>query len=591
MKPVRIFRGLASSEAHIWRFYAFMRPYVWQMGLFLSLVALSVVAESIRPYFLKQILDFAAKNDSSTVLWYFFLFGFSVIGANLISALANYLGDKVCFPFARTIRETVFQKMLDLDFAYHVNKSTGSIISAFKRGDNAVFDLYQNIHQELFRVLIYLLVSVYLLFILSPWMALSLLVLFGANVALIWWLVKINLRTRTEFNDAEDNVSAVITDSVINYETVKYFSAESKERQRLSSEFDIWMKKLWNFGNSFRLMDITIGTTSGVGMMFILWQALSKLNHGISLGDLVMVSGILTSFYYQFFNLFFRIRSIAKNMADLERYFNILGHSPQVKDPQKSRLPKKVAGNVSFEHVSFVYPKNPDRVLDDVSLSIKSGQQIAFVGRSGAGKTTLIKLLLRFYDPTEGSIKLDGVDIRDMSKSQLRSFMGVVPQEPIMFNNTLKYNLSYGKSNATQKEIESAAKQANILEFIESLPEKWDTHVGERGIKLSGGQKQRLAIARALLASPKVLIFDEATSSLDSESELKIQSALQQVSHTRTVIIVAHRFSTIRHADKIFVLSGGVLVETGKHDELMAKKGVYALLWSLQSQGKLLEVN
>jgi ATP-binding cassette subfamily B protein len=338
-------------------------------------------------------------------------------------------------------------------------------------------------------------------------------------------------------------------------------------------------------------MDISIGTVSGFGMLYILWLAINKLNHGFTLGDLVMVSGFITGFYYQFFNLFFRIRDIAKNITDLDKYFGILDNLTQVPDPLSPNILTKPVGNLTFKNVAFAYPGNSGRVIDDINLEIKAGEQVAFVGRSGAGKTTLLKLLLRFYDATSGLIEFDGVDIKKFTKSYLRSLMAVVPQEPIMFNNTIKFNLSYGKENASMLAIKKAAADANILDFIEKQPKKWRTIVGERGIKLSGGQKQRLAIARALLVDPKVLIFDEATSNLDSESERQIQKSLSLASKNRTVIIIAHRFSTIRNADKIVVLNNGTIAEIGKHRDLIKKGGLYKMLWTLQSKGKLISEN
>lgn len=572
-------------------FYQFLGKYKWRMLFFLSITSLTVFLETIRPYWLKGILDNAQANNFSAVFTFLLLFGLSTIGANLISALSYYFGDKIVIPFSREIRETVFQKVLELDFAYHVNKNTGSLISAFRRGDNAVFGIFQDIHQELFRVLISLIVTLVFLFCSSPPIAFSLLILFVVNIFLIWWLIKINLKYRTEFNKSEDEISGIITDSLINYETVKFFAAETKERRRLSLSFDIWSKKFWEFANSFRLMDISIGTVSGTGILFILWLAIKKLNHGFTLGDLVMVSGFITSFYYQFFNLFFRLRDIAKSITDMDKYFAILNNDTQVKDPVLPQTLKHPQGSLLFTNLSFAYPGNNGRILDDINLEIKSGEQVAFVGRSGAGKTTLIKLLLRFYDPTAGSIEFDGADIRSFTKSYLRSLMAVVPQEPILFNNTIKFNLSYGKEKAKLSELKQVAAAANILEFIESLPKKWQTEVGERGIKLSGGQKQRLAIARALLTDPKVLVFDEATSNLDSESERQIQKALKTASKNRTVIIIAHRFSTIRNADKIVVLSNGTIAEIGKHRDLIKKSGLYKMLWTLQSKGKLISTN
>ena len=568
------------------RFFSFLGKYKWRLVLFLFVVAVSVTISTIRPYWLKMILETAQANDYKGILFYFLLFGFSTFTAEWISNLAYFLGDRILFPVAREIRETIFKKVLELDFAYHVNKSTGALISAFKRGDGAVFNIFHDIFNELFRILIALLVTLYFLTITSPKLAILLLILFTLNMLIIWWLVKVNLKTRSDFNAAEDDVSGVIADSVLNYETVKFFAGEKKEQYRLSQKFNVWNKALWRYGNSFRLMDISIGTLSGLGMLFILWLVIKGLGKQFTLGDLVMVSGFLTLFYSQFFNLFSRIRSIVKNMVDLERYFEILDNEIQVKDPKKETLPEKPMGKLEFINVGFLYPADQEMVLSGINLKIKSGQQIAFCGRSGAGKTTLIKLLLRFYDPTRGIIKLDGMDIKKMKKSNLRKFISVVPQEPIMFNNTIKFNLAYGKESASNKEIEEAAQKANILDFIESLPNNWQTQVGERGIKLSGGQKQRLAIARALLTNPKVLVFDEATSNLDSESESKIKASLEEVAKERTVIIIAHRFPTIRNADKIFVLDAGTIVEEGNHERLIAKNGLYKMLWTLQAKGK-----
>ncbi len=571
---------------YLFKFTKFIGRYRWRLILFLGITTVAVGAESLRPYWMKMMLDSAVDNKKDQVLLYLALFGVSTLGGNLISSLSRYVGDFVIIPLSRNIKESVFRKMMDLDFAFHADRSTGSLISAFKRGEGAVFDLYDNIFSELFRVLINLLVALYFLANASAELALILFGMFAANLFLAFWLIKINLKARTEFNKADDKVAAVITDTVINYETVKFFAAEERENKHLGREIDNWVDKIWKFSNSFRLMDITIGTTSGAGMLWILWLSINKLGRGFTPGDLVMVSGFLTGLYYQFFNLFFRLRSIAKNMVDLEKYLGILDNQVSVKDPEIPTYPQTVRGGIVFDHVSFNYPKDTTKTLSDINLEIKPGMRVAFAGRSGAGKTTLVRLLLRFYDPTQGRILLDGVDISKMKKTQLRLLTGLVPQEPIMFNNTLKFNLAYGKENASDEEIHEAARKANILEFVEGLPQKWETEVGERGIKLSGGQKQRLAIARALLSDPRVLIFDEATSNLDSESEKKIQEALNEVAKERTVIVIAHRFSTIRDADMIIVLSGGTIVETGTHTSLIHKKGIYQKLWQIQAKGK-----
>lgn len=566
---------------YVWKFIGLVAKYRLRMAIFKVVIVFGVTLETSRSYWLKMIID--SLDNREYLPLYFGIFCFSIIGGNLISALSYHLADKVLIPLAREIREKVFQKMMELDFAYHVERNTGSLISAFRRGDGAVFNIFHNVFRELLAVMISLGVSLFLLFSVSPIMALILVGLFLINMVIIWWLIKRNLGTRREFNKAEDRVSGVIADSMINYETVKFFAAEKRERQRLGTNFDNWVKTLWNFGMTFRIMDVTIGTVSGAGILAIMWLALSG---SFGVGDLVMVTGLITGFYWQFFNLFFRIRDIAKSTTDLEKYLEILDMETKVKDPARPVKVDGLSGEIEFDKVSFLYPKNKQMVLREVSLKISDGESVAFVGRSGAGKTTLIKLLLRFYNVSSGKIMIDGVDIKKMRKSDLRSLMGVVPQEPVMFNNSIEFNLTYGKEKANKTEIKEAARKANILEFIEGLPKKWKTEVGERGIKLSGGQKQRLAIARALLADPKILIFDEATSNLDSESEKLIQKALWEVAKKRTVIIIAHRFSTIRNVDKIVVLSNGSVAETGKHIDLIKNNGIYSKLWTLQSKGK-----
>ena len=570
-------------------FLLFFGQYKWRMVIFLSVTVTAVVLETVRPYWLKMILDSVENGNEEIVLKFFILFGISMVISNWINALSYFIGDGVIIPMSRRIRETIFQKVLELDFAYHTEKSTGSLISAFRRGDNAVFSIFDSVFYELFRVLISLIITTVFLYQASAEMAWLLLGVFFINLGLIWWLIKINLKARTEFNASDDVVAGVIADGMINYETVKFFAAEKKERSRLSEKFNDWIKKLWIFSNSFRVMDIAISSSAGSGVMLIIWLAIKKVGTNFGATDLVMIVGFITAFYWKFFNLFFRIRDIAKNMTDLEKYFEILTNETLVKDPKKEVLPKKDLGKIEFENVGFVYPKNKQKIIDRISLVVKPGEKVAFVGRSGAGKTTLVKLLLRFYDVSEGRIKIDGVDIKKMKKASLRSRLGVVPQEPIMFNNTIKFNLTYGKDSASMEEIREAAKKANILEFIEKLTDGWETQVGERGIKLSGGQKQRLAIARALLTDPRILIFDEATSNLDSESEKMIQKALDEIGSKRTLVMVAHRFSTIRDADKIVVLSNGSISEIGKHEELIKKNGLYKKLWTLQSKGKLVE--
>ena len=403
------------------------------------------------------------------------------------------------------------------------------------------------------------------------------------NSLLAYVFIKRNLIKRRRFNDEEDKISAIITDNLINYETVKFFAQEEKEEKRLKEGFVSWLDKFFGYVSTFRVIDMVIGSISFLTMTLMLGLMIGDLTKGrLTVGDFTMVSSFMMGFYYQFFGLIWQIRGIAKNFTDIEKYFAILDEEILVKDVDNAKIINEIEGNIEFDKVDFNYPGIAKKAIKEVSLKIGAGRSVALVGKSGAGKTTLVKLLLRFNDLNGGSIKIDGIDISQMTKSNLRSFMGVVPQEPVLFNNTIAFNIGYGVDRASKKLIRKAARMANLADFIESLPKAYETEVGERGVKLSGGQKQRLAIARALLIKPRILIFDEATSNLDSESEEKVQSALWKTAKDRTTLIVAHRFSTIRRADVIVVLDKGKIVEVGSHNELIKKGGLYFKLWSLQ---------
>lgn len=570
------------------RFYHFLFRYKKAFVFFVIVLVAASVLANLGPYFYKLLIDNLPSRDYSKIMKILFLFIGARIAANLLNALSHYLGDKVMIPASRDARITVFRYIQDLDFAFHVNKNTGSLISAFKRGDGAFFGLFHDLHYEVSGVFISLLVLLFFFSQIDTSLVFLILLIFAGNIFLSWRLIKLNIRKRTAFNQAEDRISGVITDNLINYETVKFFAQEKKETRRLRNEFKDWVAKLWQYVNTFRLMDISIGTISNLGSLLIFWLVVKKLIAGESgVGDFVMVASFMTGFYWQFFRLLYHLRNIARNFADIQRYFSILDDKIEVKDPAKPLKIKNIQGKIKFEKVGFSYPDSKGKILKNINLLIKPKETVAFVGRSGVGKTTLVRLLLRFYDVKKGKIMIDGTDIRKLSKSHLRSFFGVVPQEPILFNNTIGYNIIYGKNKTSFSEMAKAAKMANLHDFINALPKKYDTEVGERGIKLSSGQKQRLAIARMLLVNPKVIIFDEATSNLDSESERLIQDALWKVAKERTVLIIAHRFSTVRRADKIVVMEKGQIVEAGSHQDLIEnKKGLYRYLWLLQSKGQ-----
>jgi len=551
----------------------------------------AAVTSNLIPFIYKILVDAIPSYDYQLLVKIVILFVGVRLIVNWLQTLSRYLGDKILIPASKDARILVFKRIQDLDFTFHVNKSTGSLISAFKRGDSAFFNIFHNLHFNVADMIISLIVVTFFFNRITPLISFLMLLIFAINTFISWYLIKFNIKKRKVFLKSEDKISGIITDNMINYETVKFFAQEKREENRLKTEFKDWVKRLWGYSKSFRLMEISVGTLSNFGILAIFFIVVNKLVNGdITTGDLIMVISFTTAFYFRFFDLLHRLREIAKNYVDIERYFSILDNEILIKDPIKPTKVKEIKGEIQFNNVSFNYPDNKKDLLYNINLHIKPGESIAFVGRSGVGKTTIVRLLLRFYDVSKGKILVDGIDVRDFTKSQLRSFIGIVPQEPILFNNTIGFNIAYGNPKAKKQDIKQVVRMANLDRFIDNLPLGYKTIVGERGIKLSGGQKQRLAIARMLLVNPKIIIFDEATSNLDSESERLIQDSLWKISRDRTILIIAHRFSTIRKVDKVIVLEQGKVIESGKHNDLIKKKGLYSYLWRLQSKEKKQEI-
>lgn len=572
LKDFKIFFGFLLSGRKGW------------FGLFLVLAITSTISFSLNPYFYKKFVEGIPSLDFNFLFFLLCIFvGIRVMGV-ILDIIAFIIGDKIVFEGARDARLKIFRHVGDLDFTFHTNKSTGSLISAFKRGDGAFFSFFHDIFNRGLSVIVGFLVMLYFLIQLNLTIVILVSVSLILTVISAKFLVANNVSRRKIFNKVEDKISGIITDNLINFETVKLFAKEAWENRRLKKSFNPWIKALWGYGNSFRAIDATLGAIINISIFLVLFVALKQAtNLQMTVGEFVLVTGFLGSFYPQLWNLVWSTRDLAKNYADIQKYFSLLGHTEDVKDPAKPVYKKHVKGLVKFSGVSHSYKGGTKNAVHSFSLTINPGDSVAFVGRSGSGKTTITKLLMRFFDPERGSVAIDSVDIKNFKKSTLRGFFGVVPQEPVLFNNTIAFNIGYGKNNPTLKEIKNAAKLANISEFIEKLPKKYNTNVGERGIKLSGGQKQRLAIARMILSNPDIIIFDEATSHLDSESEKLIQDAFWRVAKNRTTIIVAHRLSTIKHADRIVVMDKGKITEIGTHKDLLNNKsGIYKMLWNLQ---------
>ncbi|EKE16813.1 MAG: hypothetical protein ACD_10C00783G0002 [uncultured bacterium] len=393
---------------------------------------------------------------------------------------------------------------------------------------------------------------------------------------------RIDIRRAVNENDSAANSRAV--DSLLNYETVKYFNNEAWEARRYDEQMLKWENAATKSQTTLAFLNLGQQAIIALGVTAMMWRAASGVVAGeMTIGDLVLVNAFLIQLYAPLNFLGIVYREIRQALTDIERMFQLLQQNREIADaPDAHELPAGPLG-ISFDAVSFGY--EPDRqILKDVNFSIAPGKTVAVVGHSGAGKSTLSRLLYRFYDVTGGSIRINGHDLRSLKQASLRAAIGIVPQDTVLFNDSIFYNINYGRPDASPEEVHGAARAAQLHEFIESLPQKYETRVGERGLKLSGGEKQRVAIARALLKNPPILIFDEATSALDSATERAIQSQLEFAALGRTTLTIAHRLSTVMNADEIIVMSDGQIIERGRHSALLAAEGQYARMWTLQQQ-------
>jgi len=562
--------------------------FIYRKRLVYTLVIVTIVIANvlynITPYFLKLFVEAIPSLDYQQLIQILVVYTAIGILGHIFGIGGEWISDVILLEASRDAREEIFRHVQSLDFTFHSGKSTGGLISAFKRGDGAFFDLYHTIHFNILNIFITTIVMIFFFSRINLLIAGTMLLSLVIILIVINYLIKYNIKRRNIFNDEEDNVSGIIADNMLNYETVKLFAKENWEEKRLSGAFVIWLKTLWGYANSFRLIDVVLAiiTTASTFITFFIALYLT-VNGKLTAGDFVLVVSFVGIFIPKVWNLVYGIRGIAKNYADIEKYFGFLDNKVEVLDPEKPVKIDHVFGEINFDKVHFTYNGRSKNAINGINLKVEQGQSVALVGRSGSGKTTLTKLLMRFYDIESGEITIDGINIKDFTKSTLRSFVGVVPQEPILFNNTIAYNIGYGKDKPKLSEIKAASKLANIDEFIESLKEKYNTEVGERGVKLSGGQKQRLAIARMILSDPDIVVFDEATSHLDSESEKLIQDAFWKARAGKTTIIIAHRLSTIMRADKIVVMEHGKIKEAGTHESLLEdKNSLYSHFWNLQ---------
>jgi ATP-binding cassette subfamily B protein len=432
-------------------------------------------------------------------------------------------------------------------------------------------------------------VAIILLVKYDPWFCVVTLATLVVYIAFTLVVTEWRMIFRRNMNEMDSKANTRAIDSLLNYETVKYFGNEGFEAGRYDETLQSWEKAAVRNQTSLSLLNIGQGAVIAVGVTILMLMAGQGVVRGtMSIGDLVLVNAFLIQLYMPLHFLGFVYREIRHSLADMERMFGLLERDTEVSDAPDARELKVGGGAIRFEHVSFGYDIRR-QILQDVSFDVPAGHKVAVVGASGAGKSTLSRLLFRFYDATTGRIMIDGQDIRAVTQLSLRRAIGIVPQDTVLFNDSIYYNIAYGQPDAARGEIIEAARAAHIDQFVESLPDQYDTTVGERGLKLSGGEKQRVAIARTLLKNPPILVFDEATSALDSRTEKAIQAELQEIATNHTTLVIAHRLSTIMDADQILVMDHGRIVERGTHNELLVRNGAYAHMWALQQQEEEVE--
>jgi ATP-binding cassette subfamily B protein len=564
---------------------AMLSLYRWRIAAAVSFLVLAKLATVAVPLLLKRIIDAFSQPGQLARLPLYLLAGYALLrfAATLLTELRDLLFSRVTLHTVSAYVQRTFGHLLALDAPFHSRRQIGSLLPEIDRGTNGIaFLLGVGLFTIAPTVIEIALVMAIMLGRYSGWFALIIAVTFMLYASFTLMFATRRVMYQRRVNKLDSAAKGRLADSLINYDTVKYFANEKVESQRFAAMMEHWMEA--GLANQRALFGLHIGQSAviALGVAAIMLLAGEAVWHGrMSVGDLVLINAYTLQLCLPLNALGFVYREAKDARVNTERLFELLRERPAIEELPGLPQFAPQAGEVCFEHVSFSYePGRP--TVDDVSFRIPPGHTVAVVGRSGSGKSTLARLLLRFYDPQGGQIVLDGQAIAGLSPGSVRRAIGVVPQETVLFNDTIGYNIAYGRIGATRDEVIAAARAAHIDELITSLPQQYETPVGERGVKLSGGERQRIAIARAILKDPPILVFDEATSALDAVSEHAIQQELDLLSAHRTTLVIAHRLSSIVGAHEILVMDRGRIAERGTHEDLLRRKGLYSRLWLLQ---------
>jgi ATP-binding cassette, subfamily B, heavy metal transporter len=597
----------ADGEAALFSIIQGLWPYVWpsdrrdlklRVAVAMVLLLAAKLATIAVPFTFKWATDALAGEGSAPVLpsaWLVWALAAPIAltiaygGTRILMAVLTQMRDgifaQVAMNAVRRLAYRTFEHMHQLSLRFHLERKTGGLTRVLERGRNAIETIVRMVIMQLVPTIIELVLIFAVLLYQFDWryvaVILAVVALYTAFTyqATEW---RINIRRRMNDSDTDANVKAV--DSLLNYETVKYFVAEEREARRYDRAMARYEEASVQAYVSLAVLNAGQAIIFTLGLAAVMVMCAYGIKAGTNtVGDFVMINAMMIQLYQPLNFMGMVYREIKQAVIDIERMFSILEREPEIKDKPGAEPLLVKRGTIRFENVSFAY--EPDRqILKAVSFEVPAGHRVAVVGPSGAGKSTISRLLFRFYEVSGGRISIDGQDIRDVTQHSLRAAIGIVPQDTVLFNDTVRYNIRYGRWESSAAEVEEAARLAQIDDFIRLSPKGYETEVGERGLKLSGGEKQRVAIARTILKAPPILVLDEATSALDSHTEKEIQDALERVSQNRTTLVIAHRLSTIVGADEILVLDEGTIVERGSHQQLLAQGGLYASMWNRQRE-------